>query len=41
MSLPLQAKLLRVTQDGTFQRLGSNRALHTDVRLIAATHRDL
>ncbi|NLF17389.1 MAG: sigma-54-dependent Fis family transcriptional regulator [Lentisphaerae bacterium] len=41
MSLPLQAKLLRVTQDGTFQRLGSNRALHSDVRLIAATHRDL
>jgi len=41
MSLPLQAKLLRVTQDGSFQRLGSNRALRTDVRLIAATHRDL
>jgi DNA-binding NtrC family response regulator len=37
----LQAKLLRVTQDGTFQRLGANRVLHTDVRLIAATNRDL
>jgi len=37
----LQAKLLRVTQDGTFQRLGANRVLQADVRLIAATNRDL
>jgi DNA-binding NtrC family response regulator len=37
----LQAKLLRVTQDGSFQRLGSNRVVQTDVRLIAASNRDL
>ncbi|MBN2449078.1 MAG: sigma-54-dependent Fis family transcriptional regulator [Lentisphaeria bacterium] len=37
----LQAKLLRVIQDGTFQRLGANRERHADVRLIAATNRDL
>jgi DNA-binding NtrC family response regulator len=37
----LQAKLLRVTQDGSFQRLGSNRVFQTDVRLIAASNRDL
>ncbi len=41
MSPALQSKLLRVTQDGTFQRLGSNREYTTDVRLIAATNRDL
>ena len=37
----LQVKLLRVLQDQTFDRLGGNETVHTDVRLIAATHRDL
>ena len=36
-----QAKLLRVLQEGTFERLGSNRTFKTDVRIIAATRRDL
>ncbi len=36
-----QAKLLRVVQEGTFERLGSNRTLKTDARIIAATRRDL
>ncbi len=41
MSPALQAKLLRVTQDGSFRRVGGSRDLKTDVRLLAATHRDL
>lgn len=41
MSPQLQAKLLRVTQDGRFQRVGSNQDVVTDVRLLAATNRDL
>ncbi len=41
MSMPTQAKLLRVLQDGTFQRVGGNQTLHSDVRLIAATNKDL
>jgi DNA-binding NtrC family response regulator len=38
---PLQAKLLRVIQDGTFRRIGSSRDIRTDARVLAATNRDL
>ena len=41
LPLDLQVKLLRVLQDGRFERLGSNRTLTADVRLIAATNHDL
>ncbi|MBU6410166.1 MAG: sigma-54 dependent transcriptional regulator [Verrucomicrobia bacterium] len=41
MSLALQAKLLRVTQDGRFQRIGSNREIQTSARILAATNRQL
>ena len=41
MPLPLQAKILRVLQEQTFERVGGNETIRTDVRLIAATHRDL
>jgi DNA-binding NtrC family response regulator len=37
----LQSKLLRVIETGDFERLGSTRNVHTDVRIIAATNRDL
>jgi transcriptional regulator with GAF, ATPase, and Fis domain len=37
----LQAKMLRVIEEGKFERLGSTKALHVDVRVIAATNRDL
>ena len=41
MSPSLQAKLLRVTQDGKFQRIGSNREIQTNARIIAASNRNL
>ncbi|MGV3772921.1 MAG: sigma-54-dependent transcriptional regulator [Verrucomicrobiales bacterium] len=41
MSPHLQAKLLRVTQNGTFQRVGSNLEVQTNARIIAATNRNL
>jgi DNA-binding NtrC family response regulator len=41
MSPPLQAKLLRVTQDGLFTRVGSNKELQTNARILAATNRNL
>ncbi len=41
MSLPMQVKLLRVLQERTFERVGSNKIKKCDVRIIAATHRDL
>jgi two-component system nitrogen regulation response regulator GlnG len=37
----LQAKLLRLLQEQTFERVGGNETVRTDVRLIAATHHDL
>lgn len=41
MKLELQAKLLRVLEDGTFKRIGGTRDLKVDVRFIAATNQDL
>jgi transcriptional regulator with PAS, ATPase and Fis domain len=41
MSPALQAKLLRVTQDGRFQRVGSNREIRSHARILAATNRNL
>src|SRR5579864_3042262 len=41
MPLAAQAKLLRVLQEQTFERVGGNETVRTDVRLIAATHHDL
>ena len=41
MSAPMQAKILQVLQDGEFSRLGGTQDTRVDVRIIAATHRDL
>lgn len=41
LPLDIQAKLLRVTQDGEFQRVGGTSTIKTNVRLISATNRDL
>jgi transcriptional regulator with GAF, ATPase, and Fis domain len=41
LPLSVQVRLLRILQDGTFERVGGERHLHADVRIVAATHRDL
>ena len=41
MPLVTQAKILRLLQEQAFERVGGNETIRTDVRLIAATHRDL
>src|SRR5205085_587387 len=41
MPLALQAKMLRLLQEQSFERVGGNETVRTDVRVIAATHRDL
>jgi formate hydrogenlyase transcriptional activator len=41
LPLDLQSKLLRVLEDGTFERLGSTKPLHVNIRIIAATNRDI
>jgi len=41
MPLPMQVKLLRVLQERCYERVGSNKSIKTDVRVIAATHRGL
>lgn len=41
MSFNMQVKLLRVLQERCFERVGSNQTIHCNVRIVAATHRDL
>lgn len=41
LALPLQAKLLRILQSGEYEKLGSSETQHADVRIIAATNKDL
>jgi sigma-54 dependent transcriptional regulator, flagellar regulatory protein len=41
MPMAMQVKLLRILQERTFERVGSNKTMHCDVRVIAATHRRL
>lgn len=41
MPLAMQVKLLRVIQERTFERVGGNRTIHSNVRIIAATHQNL
>jgi formate hydrogenlyase transcriptional activator len=41
LPLEVQAKLLRVLEEGRFERLGSSRTIHADVRILAASNRDL
>lgn len=41
MSLDMQVKLLRVLQERSFERVGGSRSIQCDVRIVAATHRDL
>ena len=41
MSLPMQVKILRVLQERRYERVGGNRSIECDARILAATHRDL
>ena len=41
MPMAMQVKLLRVLQERSFERVGSNKTIHCDVRVVAATHRNL